>query len=218
MRNTLINTIAFAAGAAIGSAVTWKLIKTKYERIAQEEIDSVKATFSNRQSEPIDGDTESESVKYLEHVAKPFAEGLYAGMTGSQLDIKGYAEQLQEMEYVDYSSNSKPKDTPKKLDDKTAPYVIKPEEFGTMDGYQEFSLTYYADDVLADDYDNIVDDVDGTVGCDSLTKFGLYEPEAVFVRNDKLKHDYEILLDRRKFIDVVSDSPHKAEDEWDETM
>ena len=42
MNNTFKNVLIFAAGAFIGSAVTWKLVKTKYEKIAQEEIDSVK--------------------------------------------------------------------------------------------------------------------------------------------------------------------------------
>ena len=35
-KSTLSNIVIFAVGAAIGSAVTWKLLKTKYEQIAQE--------------------------------------------------------------------------------------------------------------------------------------------------------------------------------------
>ena len=34
--------MAFATGAIAGSVVTWCFVKKKYERIAQEEIDSVK--------------------------------------------------------------------------------------------------------------------------------------------------------------------------------
>ena len=45
MKNALINLAMLAVGAAIGSAVTWKLVKTKYEQLAQEEIDSVKQIF-----------------------------------------------------------------------------------------------------------------------------------------------------------------------------
>ena len=48
MNSTLSKVLIFAAGAAIGSAVTWKLIKEKYERIAQEEIDSVKEVFKSQ--------------------------------------------------------------------------------------------------------------------------------------------------------------------------
>ena len=48
MNSTLKNLCVFAIGATIGSLVTWKLVKTKYEMIAQEEIDSVKEVFAKR--------------------------------------------------------------------------------------------------------------------------------------------------------------------------
>ena len=40
----------FIAGAGIGSVCTWQLLKRKYELIAQEEIDSVKAAYAERES------------------------------------------------------------------------------------------------------------------------------------------------------------------------
>ena len=83
------------------------------------------------------------------------------------------------------------------------PYVIKPEEFGEILEYESISLTYYADGVLADEYDEVIDDVDEIVGEESLTTFGQYEDSAVFVRNDARKTDYEILLDLRNYSDVV---------------
>ena len=46
--NKVTEVAMFAAGAAIGALVTWKLVKNKYERIAQEEINSVKETFAKR--------------------------------------------------------------------------------------------------------------------------------------------------------------------------
>ena len=48
MKGTLSNFFLFATGALVGSVVTWKIVKTKYEQIAQEEIDSVKAVFARR--------------------------------------------------------------------------------------------------------------------------------------------------------------------------
>ena len=42
--------LAFIAGAGIGSVCTWQLLKRKYELIAQEEIDSVKAAYATRES------------------------------------------------------------------------------------------------------------------------------------------------------------------------
>ena len=42
--------LAFIAGAGIGSVCTWQLLKRKYELIAQEEIDSVKVAYAERES------------------------------------------------------------------------------------------------------------------------------------------------------------------------
>ena len=49
MNDTLNKVFIFAAGAIIGSVVTWKIVKTKYEQIANEEIESVKERFRNRE-------------------------------------------------------------------------------------------------------------------------------------------------------------------------
>lgn len=92
------------------------------------------------------------------------------------------------------------------------PYVISPDEFGEMAEYEKISLTYYSDGQLADDCDELVDDVDATVGQSSLNHFGEYEDDSVFVRNDRLKCDFEILMDYRKYSDVIERKPHRMED------
>ena len=48
MNRKIINLIIFTVGAAIGSAVTWKIVKDRYEKIVQEEIKSVKEVFFDR--------------------------------------------------------------------------------------------------------------------------------------------------------------------------
>ena len=83
-----------------------------------------------------------------------------------------------------------------------APYIITPDEFGEFDDYETISLTYYADGVLTDDMDEPIEDVDGLVGVDSLSHFGEYEDDSVFVRNDRMKADYEILSDLRNYSDI----------------
>ena len=92
------------------------------------------------------------------------------------------------------------------------PYDISPDEFGEFDDYEKISLTYYKDQILADDGDEPIEDIDEVVGSESLNCFGEYEDDAVFVRNDRLKCDYEILLDHRKYSDVVQRKPYQMED------
>lgn len=193
MRSTLTNVIAFAVGAAIGSAVTWKYLKVHFEQIAREEIESVKETFSARKTsaKPSEGKDEKKEESN----------------TKKQLDIDEYAGILRDREYVDYATTkmAHKKDTGK------PPYVISPEEFSENNDYLTVSLTYYADKVLTDEYDNVILNVDELVGEDSLTHFGEYEDDSVFVRNDELRTDYEILLDIRKYEDVMSDRSRRSE-------
>ena len=91
------------------------------------------------------------------------------------------------------------------------PYVISPDEFGEFEDYERISLSYYTDQILADEDDEKVEDVDNVVGLESLAHFGEYEDDSVFVRNDRLKCDYEILLDQRTYSDVIKQRPHQTE-------
>jgi len=193
--NKKINFMMFVLGVAVGSVVTWKYVEKKYEQIAQDEINSVKEVFSKRVAEFTEDTEDTEEVRIKADNAK------------EKPDIIEYAARLRKQGYINYSDmvDEKPEEV------KDEPYVIAPEEFGELDDYEIISLTYYADQILADDNDVIVDDVENVVGFDSLNSFGEYEEDSVFVRNDRLKCYYEILLDQRKYSDVIR-KPHEVDD------
>ncbi len=94
-----------------------------------------------------------------------------------------------------YISNN---DEKEEKDSTDKPYVISPDEFGEFEEYEIITLTYYSDDILTDDCDEPVENIDEVVGLEALTHFGEYEDDAVYVRNDRLKCDYEILRDDRQ--------------------
>ena len=172
--------IIFAAGAAVGSAVTWKLVKTKYEQIANEEIREVKDFYYGLAAENSDSDDYEEAEDY-----EP-----------DESEKTEYNDILDSTGYRNYSNKKE-----KEVEDLDRPYVISPDEFDTED-YEVVSLLYFDDGVLTDEQYNVIDDVEGLVGEDSLNHFGEYEDDSVFVRDDKKKIDYEILADGRKFSDV----------------
>lgn len=172
----------FVAGMAVSSVVTWHCVKKKYEKIAQKEIDSVKEVFSKRALHPVAEDILNKAEKKTGEIEK---------------EKQRYAEILRDAGYT-------------ADDGDRHPYVISPEEFGEFEDYEKISLIYYADEVLADENDEIVDDVEDIVG-DALNHFGEYEDDSVFVRCDERKCDYEILLDNRDFVDVTSMSSRPVE-------
>lgn len=189
----------FVIGAGIGSVTTWLLIKKKYEQLTQEEIDSVKEVFSNRK--PIIDDSES-----IDDIQEPQKK------TEDKPDIIEYTKKLKEAGYINYSNVVPENKKQEELETMDKPYIIPPEEFGAFDDYEAISLMYYEDQVLTDDDDEPVDEIEDTVGYDSLSRFGEYEDDSVFVRNDRLKCDYEILMDHRKYSDVIKKKPHQVED------
>lgn len=197
MHNGIKYVFIFSLGAAAGVAASWKFLKTKYEQIAQEEIDSVKDYYSkrNQKYEGPNQPTEDESTE-----DKP------AEIDETKLSQEEYDNLIYDKGYVNYSSIEKNEKNEKggnqMATKKNDPYIITPEDFGEFNEYDTISLTYYADGTLTDDYDEPVENADDVVGPDFADHFGEYEDDSVFVRNDRLKADYEILYDTRKYSDV----------------
>lgn len=195
MDNKIVSLLAFTIGAVTGSAVAWYYAKKKYEQIAQEEIDSVKEVFSRRekeQVEPTNDKTESNHSKcYEDPQLKALREA-----ADTIIQQEGYV-------------TSDDSDTP--VSD--APYVIPPEELYEREDYETYTLFYYADGVLTDDNEEIIDDVESTIGFESLNHFGEYEDDSVFVRNDVRGCDYEILRDNRNYSDVIAKKQHRSVDD-----
>ena len=181
--STLNKLFIFAAGACIGSAVTYKIIKTKYEQISNDEIESIREMYREKMNK--ENDNISEERKDDESIPEE--------------EMSEYDKIVNENGYVNYSIKKDVKKEEKNVDE---PYVISPEEFDENEDYNTVSLTYYADGVLTDERDNVIVDVDSIVGEDSLNHFGEYEDDSVFVRNDELQTDYEILLDTRNYGDI----------------
>lgn len=216
MKTNLKVGLAFVLGVATGALVANKYLKTKYEKIADEEIASVKAVYWTK------ANYAKKDVEYTEEVYKQHQQAAKsaAEQAKEKPDIVKYAEKLHKEGYTNYSTTAKPTapsvpeppEEEPEAPDLGEPYVISPEDFSEFDDYEKISLIYWADRVLTDDNNEVVEDLEGSVGIDSLTTFGEYEDDSVFVRNPRLRCDYEILLDQRNFEDVIHAGPKRLED------
>lgn len=178
----LSDLLVFAAGAAIGSVVTWKVTKDKYEQMMQEAVDSVKEAYAHKAFE--------------EYTVRECVEAGIEVELDEQEEVESHA--LEEMRTAYNNIAREAGYTTKEVEDVTKPYVISPEEFDELDGYNSESLNYYADGVLTDQYDNVIDDPEDIIGdIDPDEHFGEFEEDSVHVRNDVTKCDYEILRDTR---------------------
>lgn len=179
-----------AGAAAIAALATWKYAKEKYSKEANDDINEMKAYYKSKyESHP-----EQEEVKEA-----PAPEKTKTKEQQKSEEIKNYRKMTREM----YKANHE--------DEVGHPYVISPDDFGENPGYDRITLTYYADQILADENDEIIKDVEETVGFESLTRFGEYEADVVHVENDILRCYYEITKDLRKYVDVAVDLPSRPE-------
>lgn len=191
--------ISFAVGASIGSFVTWYYVNEKYKKIAQEEIDSVKHVFATLNSEKEEGDSDIQQSATV-YEDKP--------------DLNEYMKTVMKNKYTNYSKSSSYEDITDSDDDVSEepefkdPYVISPDEYGEAFGYSTISLSYTSDKKVIDENYEIVENVDEIIGLESLNHFGDYEDDSVFVRNERLKVDYEILLDQRAYPDIIKSHPY----------
>ena len=179
------NVLLFTAGLVMGSVVTWKMTKDKYEQWANDEIRMMREYYNQKEEYYEEEDLDEEPIEAevrTERSTKP--------------DLTEYTSRLNESGYTDYSEISKKdEEEDNESDMEEKPYVISPEEFGDFDDYETIELTYYKNGYVTDDQDILMsnDEVEEAIGWNNITRMGEYEEDALHVRNEKRKTDYEIL-------------------------
>lgn len=168
----LVKGLIFLSGAITGSLITYKALKNKY-------------VFETEELETEGNASESDDVSNNEEK--------YISATD---DFKAYIKIASQ--YKNYSKKEEKEEGKEPMSIESDIHVVSPEEFSDTD-YDTESLTYFADGVLTDIYDNRISDAEDIVGTECLTKFGEYEEDTVYVVNDKLKMAYEILKDDDKY-------------------
>lgn len=205
MKKTLFGAFLFAAGAAAGSFVTWKYLTTKYDRLIQEEIDSVKESFGrlydSDEGECADeAESEDEPVRPSEPIEDPDEDP-----QEYMQRVYEYESELKRLQYTSVTHHEEGGGAAAIL----APYVISPDNFGD-DEYETSMLTYYSDGVLEDDYWNVVPNPEDVVGDDFMNHFDEYTDDTVYVRNEELKTDFEITRDKRTHAESQAESPYRV--------
>lgn len=204
--NKLFMFLFFVAGVGVGSFATWRFVDEKYKKIADEEISSVKEVFSQMSDKP-----KSNGNKTTEWAPAPEKDG-DCTHTNMQYGHGNY-EERPAIDYTKYSSgieDGPPEDDPE-LDyphKNVAPYVISAQSFiNEKLEYEKLTITYYeGDDTLADDAEEIVDDPVSLAGEGVFEKFGTCgseDPNVVYVRNERIGTDFEILLNKGAYSEEV---------------
>lgn len=96
------------------------------------------------------------------------------------------------------------------------PYLLDQTEYDDDEkAYNHMALVYYeADEILCDDQEQVITDIDGTVGEDNLQRWGAGGAgnNMILVRNEKLELDIEVLRTKASYGELTQGIIRHSED------
>jgi len=191
----------FAAGAVVGVLAAKTYFSTKYKQQAEEEIRQMRDYIQKKEAQikaEVEEKEETSSPDNFASLAKDeeakSAYFKYATTTPitdiSKEDFEEMKERLAGSEHPEEEHDE--------------PYILTVEEFEDgKPGYDSIGLSYYrGDDSLVDDAEELVD-VDETVGEENLDAFRRSDADSIYIRNDRIGVDYEIIAIDGNFYDDI---------------
>lgn len=170
LRTIIFGVVGFAAGFGLATYLT----KTKYEDMANEEIQAMRDYVKKKTGD------ESEEV-----------ESKKAQVEKHKEDMKKFEE--KRINYAQASEKGKEVEFMNDVD-ATKPYRIPEEDFVVDDeDFEKVSLEYYTESELLYEGEEVVSNVEETVGQDCLNLLHGFEGDTIYIRNEKYQIDYEVI-------------------------
>ncbi|MDO4378317.1 MAG: hypothetical protein Q4C64_04085 [Erysipelotrichia bacterium] len=210
---------AFSVGYSIGKMKTKKTYEEEIERKDQE-LERCHYQIQRQNDKIIELKNISDNIRMKNET---FVSALKNDTDSSEDEIKRIIDTYggdnypkpKDLDIDDHPYDNDEDDHPlvKVMDDaavdsiikKSKPKLIKVEDFGEIFTYDTETLYLYRDDsILADENDDIIENEDELIG-DCLDKFNFRDSNetSIYVRNDRLRTDYEILKVNGSYRDDV---------------
>lgn len=221
-------TVGILVGGSGGYLLTKKWLKSYYADVAQQDIDLMKEHYAvTRKEGAYSTPEQAVKARHGEDYVKTLENLGYsklAPLVDDDSDDEEVAVPEEEdsvvavnvFEGVDVGTDD---EDDIEIRDPDRPYVISVDEYmedsydnGTQ--YDKSTVTYFdGDNTLVDDREEIIPDIDRTLGINNLTRFGhkSKDKNVVYIRNERLETDFEVLLDRSSYTETVL-GMHEAKD------
>lgn len=174
------NVLIFVAGAVIGSVVTARLVKEKYEKIAEDEIADMRDYYNEKIKKKISDKSEEKSSTEATDEEKEEYDKI---ITDYNKAFVSSEETKQVVESVEEDEED---------DEEESIYIINPQEFGMPDDYETAFLNYYTDGYVTDEFDDVIEDPERLIGKEALGNIGKFTEGLIHVRNESEMTDFEI--------------------------
>jgi hypothetical protein len=203
--------VSLAAGSAAGYFIALKILDKKYQDQLQQEVESTKKFYAKLYKKD-EFQTPESTIKEIAPGAAEAAAALinYQGLGKSFEVVDQRTEFVEEVLSNIFSDKTTEEISEKEKRNRTeeAPYILTKDEFMENDSeYTQSTVTYFGGDkVLIDSREDMIEEIDMTVGLGNLERFGhgSGDPNVLYVRNDRLELEFEILLSRGKYSKEVA--------------
>ena len=203
--------LSFFGGAVLGATLAFKKAEAKYAEIADAEIASMKS-YRLKAAKPSE-DEEPILVAELAEKAVNALETYRGTATPKDDEISAEEFKMSTIRNVFQASLSDQDfnyelEIAKRAEHPNEPYIIsKDEYFENEPDNEQLHVTWFAgDEILADDQDEPMIEGEETVGELNLEKFGYGSGDnnVLYVRNEHLGADFEIIRSEGKYAHEVS--------------
>ena len=202
--NKLLPIATFVGGAVIGAIVGWSAHKKKYEDQLETETESIRKAYEK---------------KYVK-ISKADLPKVEDTVNMSEEEFKDYVNKRAEArkEYNKITAQYQPEGevaTPDMtLEERAAaqPELIYAQDYGaeqdTGETYDCVELMWFKDERLATEAEMELLDVATTIGWDAIAQFDKTGLNTIYVRNHRLKIDYEVFKYDDTYEELLAERPH----------
>ena len=202
--NKLLPIATFIGGALVGAIVGWSAHKKKYEDQLEAETESIRKTYEK---------------KYVK-ISKVDLPKVDDTVDMTEEEFKDYVNKRAEArkEYHKITAQYQPEGevvTPDMtLEERAAaqPELIYAQDYGTEqdtgETYDCVELMWFKDERLATEAEMELLDVATTIGWDAIAQFDKTGLNTIYVRNHRLKIDYEVFKYDDTYEELLAERPH----------
>ena len=188
----LKSTIIFLCGVGLGAGSTYFICKSKFEQQANDEAEELKRYYTelySNKEETVSNDEEIEEAEEEEIVKE-------------EPDYNDIIDKLNYNRYSTVVPNSEGQKRPAKR-----PYQISMDDYNTDTRQVKKIISYFEDDEVCMDNDTkeILENVAKDIGIDNLELINTEGNEEIYVRNEQLGIDYNIVSEPGSYEDFIDE-------------
>lgn len=181
MKETLIRVAIFSVGVSVGVAASMTYFDKKYQKLADEEIESCRQAFSKPRVVFAEKDIVTDPEKHVE--IDPLGSNVYSSSV--QLETKAYSDYYAPKK-VEQAKTLSPKED--------EPFDISVDEYEEDTEFMKVTLNLYLTDgaLVYEETEELADE-GSTVGQENLDDFVRTSFSSAYFRNPKNNIDYEVI-------------------------